>query len=350
MSQSARSAKLQIDSLPSDASESAEAASSGRRAQITLSPFYHSAANAVTEPTRFVACSQYFVARWMPLLGGEGTRIVLALRSLGYYNPKTGERRDQIVVGHAELSARVGCSEDTLTRQLALDKATGLPRNPALARFVERERRVRRDPRTGRVWQEENAYRVAMDDPIHPDDWPRVEEEVAERETHRAGGAGAPIPLKPQRKAQPPAHGARPQPGSAPKPQFAAPANSPKPQNAECRPHGAGRTPQNAAHGPQNAVPHNGNLYFPTPENPENTATLAGCFVDSETACIEGGADAASEQSLQPLRGQTGFAAFQEVAAQLRALDGKRPASRGECVARGSRKSESQEAPNHARQ
>lgn len=157
---------------------------------ITVSPFYHSAVNSVTEPGRFVGCSLYFVQRWMPLLGNEGVRIVLALRALGYYNPKTGVRRDSIPIDKAELADRCGCSERTIARELADDPATGKPRNWALAQFVQRRTVQRRNKHTGRVWQEANEYQVAMDDPIHPDDWPRVAEYVAQREAQQPGNKG----------------------------------------------------------------------------------------------------------------------------------------------------------------
>ena len=191
-----------------------------------------------------MACSQYFVTRWMPLLGHEGTRIVLALRALGYFNPRTGERRDEIILNRAELAARVGCSEDTLTRELGTDRATGAPRNPALRHFVEKIQRVRRDPHTGRIWQEANGYRVAMDDPIHPDDWPRVAAHVAAREA-RAEEA-------PKTK--------------TPKTQSASPGTPPGTHSADSAPHGASPGTQTAAPPPQNASRLKETLYSSLPK------------------------------------------------------------------------------------
>ncbi len=208
---------------------------------ITLSPFYNSAVNAVTRPAHGVVCSQYFVDRWMPELGGAGTQIVLALRRLGYLNLKTGERRDEIVISRKVVAERAGISEDTLTRELGEDKKTGLPRNPALRRFVQSRRRHKRD-RLGRLLQDDNAYWVSMDDPIHPEDWNLVEEEVG-LALERAEKQQTPQP-RPQ-VSQP-----RQQ---APKTQNASSARSPKTQNAVLPPQSAEPKTQNAVPRPQNA-------------------------------------------------------------------------------------------------
>ncbi len=196
---------------------------------ITLSPFYYSAVNAVTRPNKFVAVSQYFIDRWMPLLGGNGTMIVLALRRDGFLDRRTGECRDEIVTNLASLAAAAGMSVDTLSRELGLDKKTGKPRNPWLHLFVQSRQRVRRD-HLGRVRQEESAYWVAMDDPVHPDDWHLVAEAVLVAEARQ----DKPSPPVPQST----------DPVRRPVPQFAAPV----PQNAVPKPQSAVPEPQNADH------------------------------------------------------------------------------------------------------
>ena len=154
----------------------------GVSSDLIVSPFYHSAVNAITRPNQATWCSDYFIDRWMPLLGNEGTRIVLALRRRGYNNRKTGEKREEIKMDRAELSAMVGCSEDTITREMGTNKKSGRPHNPWLHLFVRKFEHKKRDPRTGKLWQEINGYFVAMDDPVHPDDWPLVAAYVQERE------------------------------------------------------------------------------------------------------------------------------------------------------------------------
>ena len=158
---------------------------------------------------RLVACSPYFVEKWMPLLGATGTAVVLALRSRCFYNRKTGETRDEIKIRRSELAAMCAISVDTLSRELHGDKKRAA--NPDLNRFVEVRKQFSRDV-TGRVSQDENVYKVAMFDPVHPDDEAAVE-------AYRAQLT----------EAEPPG------------PQNAVPVGAPGPQNAEP--------------GPQNAAP-----------------------------------------------------------------------------------------------
>lgn len=157
-------------------------------APATVVPGYHSPAHYITEPDKNAPCSRYFVRRWMPLLGENGVRIVLALRILGFYNWKTDERRDGIEIELPELAALVGVSVATLKREFADKKgAPGVPQNPALRLFVQKEQQYWRDPVTNRLLRTANVYRVMMDDPIHEDDLPRLQEILASLDKN--GGA-----------------------------------------------------------------------------------------------------------------------------------------------------------------
>ena len=210
--------------------------------EIQLSPFYHSAVNAVTKPGKYTATSNYFVDRWMPLLGGNGTMIVMALRREGFLDRRKGECRDEIVMDGAELATAAGMSEDTLTRELGIDKKTGKPKNPWISLFVQKQQRQRRN-KAGQVRQMENAYWIAMDDPVHPDDWPLVAEAVWEAEARVEKQHGRPGP------------------------HFADSGRSPNPQNAGATPQNAARGPQNAGRQPQNA----GRLKSPDSFSPKMT-------------------------------------------------------------------------------
>lgn len=172
--------------------------SSQKQTEIKLSQFYNSAVNAVTKPNKITWCSNYFIDRWMPVLGNEGTRIVLALRRRGF-NDRHGGKREEIKICRAELAELVGCSEDTLTREIGgINKKTGQPYNPCLSYFVQKWENKKRSPKTGRILQEENGYWVSMDDPIHPDDWPLVEEYVREREALTEKGAASKTHIAPE--------------------------------------------------------------------------------------------------------------------------------------------------------
>jgi len=204
---------------------------------IHLSPFYNSAVNAVTQPNKITWCSDYFIDRWMPLLGGEGTRIVLALRRQGYNNRKTGVKREEIQMDLAELAQLAGCSVDTISRQVGgVNPKTQHPFNPWMSYFVKK-RNIKRRNKAGHLRQEDNGYWVSMDDPIHPDDWHLVEAYVVAHEGITNKGIE--------------------NEDLAPEPQNAEPDARPEPQNADSAPQNAVGVPQNAGQQPQNAVRYN---------------------------------------------------------------------------------------------
>lgn len=170
------------------------------RTRLLLSPFYHSAVNSVTKPNKYVFCSQYFVDRWMPLLGGVGTQIVLYLRRLGFHNRVTGEVRDEIPVEISDIARGVGCSPRTVQYHLA--------ENAALGMFIRKRERFEVDPRSsdGRRRQCENGFQIAMDDPVHDDDLAAVGTYILEQEVLNglrlpdAAGVGSPLISSPMQK------------------------------------------------------------------------------------------------------------------------------------------------------
>lgn len=182
-------------------------------------PGYHSAVNEIIEPDKVLVVTRYFVRRWMPALGDNGTRIVLALRSLGYYNRQTGEKRDGIEIDLPELAAMCGISVPTLKREFGErhDKSRasipGSMQNPALHQFVKKDRQYWRDPVTNRLLRTANIYRVMMDDPIHEDDLPKLQDILvarekgaqppkAQNEPKPPKGRTAPVPSKAQSESE----------------------------------------------------------------------------------------------------------------------------------------------------
>jgi len=147
----------------------------GRVGQITVMADYFSLANEIIQPDQYVSTSRYFCLKWEPSLGLVGARIIRVLRSLGYYNRQTGETRDGIPIDLPELAALCGFSVATIKREFGSGKG-GSAANPSLHTFVQREKNYRHDAVTGQIWREENIYRVKMDDPVHPDDLPRLQQ------------------------------------------------------------------------------------------------------------------------------------------------------------------------------
>jgi len=137
---------------------------------VTISPFYHSSVNEITQPNSYTACSHYLTRRWKRELGPTGYAILTSFRDRCFFNRKTGELRDVIQVPVTDIAAECGISEKTVRRELATNKA--------LQRFVRAQREPVPDVRRGGWHWGPNTYQVAMDDPIHPADEPELLEIV----------------------------------------------------------------------------------------------------------------------------------------------------------------------------
>ena len=138
-------------------------------AQVTIIAEHGTAYNDILQPTSYVATTHYFLSRWATEIGGTGVMLILQLRALGYYNPTTQERRENITISLPELAKRCKVSVPTLKREMA--------NNKPLQQFVSREPQYRRD-KTGNVYRTENAYHIRMDDPMHSSDVPAFQAKV----------------------------------------------------------------------------------------------------------------------------------------------------------------------------
>ncbi len=129
---------------------------------------YPTAEDAVRKPERFVATGHYFVDRWLPELGPTAAAIVLYLRRCGYYNPRTGEMRNEISRSQQEIGEGIGVSERTVRREFA--------DNSSLPAFIQVLPSFEQDQK-GRLHKVRSIYRVMMTDPIHPGDAEMVVQE-----------------------------------------------------------------------------------------------------------------------------------------------------------------------------
>ena len=156
---------------------------------LYLSPFYQSACNAITQSAHFVVCSRYLVQKWGAELGGDGLLLVLFLRSRCYYNPSTGEKRNNVQIPTAEVAQACSMSVRTLQRYLQTNKAIGY--------FVKIQTEFAVEEKRGGLHQAPNTYTVSMDDPIHPSDYVKLKEEIKRREN-----AERKLPESPQERAR----------------------------------------------------------------------------------------------------------------------------------------------------
>lgn len=174
------------------------------RRQIAVLPYYHQLENEITKPNQGTFVTRYFQTKWRPALGSEASNIVLALRLLANQDGATFASQDTIA-SYAGISVR------QLKRWLSQNEDAVGTRSPewlaqwrVLHRHFLRSKShrylLRKDPHRGAVVKRTTSlYHVAMDDPVHPDDEPRlyvaaaeriVREEVAANETRQDSHKG----------------------------------------------------------------------------------------------------------------------------------------------------------------
>ena len=113
-----------------------------------------------------VGLSHYFVAHWLPKITPNGLKILIQLRSMGYFDPKTETKRGDIDIEQSELAELIGISKKTIQRAFTEDEV--------LAKYVQRVFQVKRD-KFGRIVKEHYIYVVVMDDVLIPEDKVRYE-------------------------------------------------------------------------------------------------------------------------------------------------------------------------------
>ena len=133
---------------------------------------------ALTRPDHFASLSHYFIANWLPGITPNGLKILVRLRSLGYYQPKTGVQRSAIDIDQTQLAKQCGMGLRTLQRIFADD--------PVFAKYVQREFQVERD-RQQRIIREHYVYMVKMDDVLTPEDEAKIQEESGDKNRERPG-------------------------------------------------------------------------------------------------------------------------------------------------------------------
>jgi hypothetical protein len=144
--------------LESSAVESARRENSPRK--IMLQRAYGNRRAAVVQPERGMFLTLYFFNNWLPLLGHSAATIILAARSMCYWNPLTGELRNTVETDMAELARRAAVSVRTVKDVLAQDLVQRY-----FLRYVVRRMMTPNGVRTAGI-----TLQVRMDDPLTPAD------------------------------------------------------------------------------------------------------------------------------------------------------------------------------------
>lgn len=156
---------VEPDSSVTDASEPGDAAEvegslagSGRTRKVMLQRAYGSERAKLIQPERGMFVTGYFFNQWLPLLGHSALTIILAARSMCYWNPMTGELRNVVETEMGELAERAAVSVRTVKDVL----------NTELVQRYFLRYRVRRVMTANGVRTAGISLQVRMDDPLTP--------------------------------------------------------------------------------------------------------------------------------------------------------------------------------------
>ena len=128
--------------------------------KAVLQRAYGSERAKLIQPERGMFVTLYLLYEWLPLIGHSAFAVILAARSLCFWNPATGELRNVIETDMSELAQRASVSlrtvKDVLSQEL-------------IRKFFLRYR-VRRMMTPNGVRTAGISLQVRMDDPLTPRD------------------------------------------------------------------------------------------------------------------------------------------------------------------------------------
>jgi len=128
--------------------------------KVMLQRAYGSKRAAVIQPERGMFVTMYFLQQWQPIIGHSAVAIILASRSMCYWNPLTGELRNEVETEMAELARRAAVSVRTVKDVL----------NQELIKQYFLRYKVRRVMTPNGIRTAGIILQVRMDDPLTPED------------------------------------------------------------------------------------------------------------------------------------------------------------------------------------
>jgi len=148
---------LKIESQISPADEG-EAPADPRSRKFMLQRAYGSERARLIQPERGMFLTGYFFTNWLPLLGHSAFTVILAARSMCYWNPLTGELRNVVETEMREIAEKAAVSVRTVKDVL----------NHELVQRYFLRYRVRRVMTANGVRTAGISLQVRMDDPLTP--------------------------------------------------------------------------------------------------------------------------------------------------------------------------------------
>ena len=129
-----------------------------RSRKFMLQRAYGSERARLIQPERGMFLTGYFFNNWLPLIGHSAFTVILAARSLCYWNPMTGELRNVVETEMGEIAEKAAISVRTVKDVL---------NNELVQRYFLRYR-VRRVMTSNGVRTAGISLQVRMDDPLTP--------------------------------------------------------------------------------------------------------------------------------------------------------------------------------------
>ena len=139
--------------------------------KILLARAYGSERARAIQPERGLFLTLYFFEHWLPLIGHSGMAVVLAARSMCFWNPKTGELRNRVETDMSEIAAKANVSVRTVKDVLAGELV-----KKYFLRYTVRRMMTPNGIRTAGI-----TLLVRMDDPLTPEDQDVLKLPEAER-------------------------------------------------------------------------------------------------------------------------------------------------------------------------
>lgn len=146
--------------LPEAEGAPGAAAPEPSRRKAMLQRAYGSRRAAVIQPERGMFLTMYFFNNWLPLLGHSAATVILAARSMCYWNPMTGELRNTVETEMGEIARRAAVSVRTVKDVLAGELV-----QTYFLRYKVRRMMTPNGVRTAGI-----IIQVRMDDPLTPED------------------------------------------------------------------------------------------------------------------------------------------------------------------------------------
>ena len=134
---------------------------------LEIIPHYGDLQNTLVQPDKPAWMTRYFWTRWGPLLGNDRLAVVQALRLKCYWNPNTGELRDECEIYQVDLARLANLKLRKLQRIISAFREN---EDDPLHNFLSEIKLQYASAGRSEIRRKATRYKVRMDDPLTSDD------------------------------------------------------------------------------------------------------------------------------------------------------------------------------------